>query len=225
MLMIDHLAYQNRWRNVNPLAKFAAYLILLVVIFCVPAKAQITIALLIIPVTLYVAKITPRHYFLWLLLPISFLLLSLIGILLSFGKNDDLMLVSLPLGSFYIGIYESAITVAINVICRSFAALVTTLLFVMSTPFNQLLIIGRRCKVPPLLMEITLLTYRFIFIFFEEMVEIYRIQTLRFGYISLRTGYHSLATLITMLFERVFMRYHQMTITLKIKLYDDQFHL
>lgn len=225
MLTIDHVAYQSRWRNVNPLAKFVAYLILLGIIFSVPAVIQITLALLLMLATVYSAKITVRRYLLWLIIPVSFLSLSMMGILLSFGRNDDMMLASVRLGSFYIGIYESSLSVAIHVVCRSFTALVATLLFVMSTPFNQLIIIGRKCKIPPLFMEITLLTYRFIFIFFEEMLAIYQIQTLRFGYISMRKSYHSLAILITLLFERVFIRYQHMTTTLKIKLYDDQFHL
>ena len=225
MLMIDHLAYQNRWRNINPLTKFFSYLAVLISVFWLPPIVQIVLAFGLILLTIYVAKISLRRYLLWLLLPSSFLLLSLIGILLSFSRNAENMLFSISFGSFYFGVYERSIFIAMTVVCRSFAALIVTGLFVMSTPFNQLITIGKRCKVPLLLLEITLLTYRFIFIFLEEMVMIYRIQTLRFGYRTLKTGYHSLAILVVMLFERVFIRYRQMAIALEMKLYQGQFHV
>ncbi|EPT3153417.1 CbiQ family ECF transporter T component, partial [Yersinia enterocolitica] len=54
---------------------------------------------------------------------------------------------------------------------------------------------------------------------------IHQAQSLRFGYISLRTGYHSLAMLVGMLFTRVMIRYQQMVISLDMKLYQGDFHL
>ena len=42
---------------------------------------------------------------------------------------------------------------------------------------------------------------------------------------NLRTGYRSLAMLVTMLFSRVMMRYQQMSVALNVKLYQGDFHL
>lgn len=78
---------------------------------------------------------------------------------------------------------------------------------------------------PKALLEIILLTYRFIFIFLDEVSAIKRAQTLRFGYISPRTSYRSLGMLITMLLSRVLTRYSQMTIALETKLFKGDFHL
>lgn len=78
---------------------------------------------------------------------------------------------------------------------------------------------------PRLLTEQILLTWRFIFILIEEAAAIHQAQSLRFGYISLRTGYHSLAMLVGMLFTRVMIRYQQMVISLDMKLYQGDFHL
>lgn len=76
-----------------------------------------------------------------------------------------------------------------------------------------------------MLTEQILLTWRFIFILIEEAAAIHQAQSLRFGYISLPTGYRSLAMLVGMLFTRVMIRYQQMVISLDMKLYQGDFHL
>jgi cobalt/nickel transport system permease protein len=83
----------------------------------------------------------------------------------------------------------------------------------------------KRGRVPRLLTEQILLTWRFIFILLDEALAIHRAQTLRFGYRSVPKGYRSLAMLVGLLFTRVMIRYQQMSTTLDIKLYQGDFHL
>ncbi|WP_330675689.1 CbiQ family ECF transporter T component, partial [Paraclostridium sordellii] len=69
------------------------------------------------------------------------------------------------------------------------------------------------------------LTYRFIFIFLEEVKDIYKSQQLKFGYINLNNSYNSTALLIKVLFFRMMKKYEDMSITLDIKLYNGKFHI
>ncbi|MDN6682907.1 MAG: energy-coupling factor ABC transporter transmembrane protein, partial [Enterobacterales bacterium] len=112
-----------------------------------------------------------------------------------------------------------------NTLCRSLAALSATYLFVLTTPFSQWVRLLKRSHLPLVLIEQVLLTYRFIFIFIEEAAAIHRAQSLRFGYVSLRTGYRSLSMLVGMLLARVMERHKQMSIALEVKLYNGDFHL
>ena len=225
MLTIDRLAYQGRWRELNPLVKFSGYIILLITALCSQPVLQAVLAILIAPLTIYVVRVSVKRYLKWLLIPFSFLAVSLIGILLSFSWTGENMLADITVGQLHIGIDAGSLSIVNHTFWRSFSALIVTYLFVLTTPFNQLIIIGRRCKIPHVLMENALLTYRFIFIFLDEAAAIYQIQTLRFGYSSLKNSYSSLGMLITMLFERVITRYRQMTTALDIKLYNGNFHL
>lgn len=186
MLTIDRLAYQSRWWNVNPLAKFVGYSALLIAALCSSPLIQAALIVFIVPATIYIVKVTVKRYVKWLLIPVFFLAVSLIGILLSFSWHGDNMLVSMTVGQLHIGVDAASVAIVNQTFWRSMSALVVTYLFVLTTPFNQLIIIGRRCRVPQLLMENALLTYRFIFIFLEEAAAIYQIQTLRFGYSSLK---------------------------------------
>lgn len=225
MLEIDHYAYQNRWRTVNPLAKGIGFISLLLIAFCSTTLIQVVLLLVLAPITCYNSHIGLKKYCRWLFIPFAFLLVSVIGILLSFAWNKEHMLVSIPIGSIYIGINADSIIVAQNAFFRSLCCLAVTYLFVLSTPFDQLIQIGKKTHLPKVLLEIILLTYRFIFIFLDEVAAIKRAQTLRFGYISMKTSYHSLGMLITMLLTRVLSRYSQMTIALETKLYKGDFHL
>ncbi|WP_434778298.1 cobalt ECF transporter T component CbiQ [Neisseria sp. Ec49-e6-T10] len=225
MLEIDHLAYQNRWRTIDPLIKFGLFITLLLFVLWTTPMVQIVIFCILVPFTCFSARISLKRYGKWLLVPFSFLLVSMLGILLSVSWDGNHMWLKLTMGSVYIGIDAQSRVIAYETFWRSISALVVTFAFVLSTPFDQMIIIGKRCKVPLLLMEITLLTYRFIFIFLDEVGAIYRAQTLRFGYVSLRTSYHSLSMLVAMLLERVIDRYKKMSIALKMKLYDGHFHL
>lgn len=225
MLEIDHYAYQSRWRDVNPLFKAAAFLGLLLLALCSFPFVQIGILLLVMPATCYGTRIGVKKYLKWLTIPFAFLVFGMVGILVSFAWDNTQMLASFRVGSMYVGLNPISLQIAHNTFWRSLSCLSVTYLFVLSTPFDQLIYIGKKMRLPHILLENILLTYRFIFIFIEEVVSIKRAQTLRFGYISLKSSYQSLGMLVTMLLERVLARYAQMTIALQTKLFKGDFHI
>ena len=95
----------------------------------------------------------------------------------------------------------------------------------LTTPFNQLIRLLQMSRLPHVLIEHMLLTYRFIFILIEEASAIRQAQSLRFGYISLRCSYRSMAMLVGLLLQRVIYRYQQMETALDVKLFEGEFHL
>ena len=95
----------------------------------------------------------------------------------------------------------------------------------LTTPFNQLIFVFKKLHLPDVILEISMLMYRFIFIFMEEVADIRKSQELRFGYINLKNGYNSFGLLVNMLFKRMMIRYDEMSIALDMKLYDGTFHI
>ncbi|AYN29813.1 energy-coupling factor ABC transporter transmembrane protein [Buttiauxella sp. 3AFRM03] len=198
MLGIDKLSYQSRWCRVSPLRKFALYLLMMTLAFALPPVGQALWLLMLAALTCWLLRVGPMRYLRWL---------------------------AVPLGSFYIGIDAQGLLVANQTFWRSLAALAATYWLVLNLPFPQLIILLQRLRVPRLLTEQILLTWRFIFILLDEAQAIHRAQSLRFGYRTLPGSYRSLAMLISMLFTRVLLRYQQMSTTLDVKLYQGDFHL
>lgn len=224
MLLIDQFAYQSRWRNRDPRAKFGLYLLLMIVALTSSPMIQCFELLGTGVLTCHLLRISVARYLRWMLVPLVFLLVGLVGILISVSTQSDNMLWHIQLGSLAIGIDKVGLYTAHMTLWRSLATLAATYLFVLTTPFTQMIRLLQMSRLPKVLIEQMLLTYRFIFILLEEAAAIRKAQSLRFGYRNLRTSFQSLAMLIGMLLQRVIYRYQQMEIALEMKLFQGEFY-
>ncbi|HED3139636.1 energy-coupling factor ABC transporter transmembrane protein [Citrobacter farmeri] len=225
MTGLDRLSYQSRWFHVAPERKFLFWLLLMILAFTLPAWGQGIELALIAGLTCWLLRISLRRWCRWMALPFGFLLVGVVTILFSVSRDPQTLLVSFQVGSYWLGVTASGLHTANETFWRSLAALAATFWLVLNLPFPQLILLLKRARVPRLLTEQILLTWRFIFILLDEAMAIHRAQTLRFGYRSLPIGYRSLAMLVGVLFTRVLIRYQQMAATLDIKLYQGDFHL
>ncbi|WP_448885422.1 energy-coupling factor ABC transporter transmembrane protein [Citrobacter telavivensis] len=225
MTGLDRLSYQSRWFHIAPERKFLFWLLLMILAFTLPAWGQGIELALIAGLTCWLLRISLRRWCRWMALPFGFLLVGVVTILFSVSHDPQTLLVSFPVGSYWLGVTASGLHTANETFWRSLAALAATFWLVLNLPFPQLIVLLKRARVPRLLTEQILLTWRFIFILLDEAMAIHRAQTLRFGYRSLPIGYRSLAMLVGVLFTRVLIRYQQMAATLDIKLYQGDFHL
>ncbi|OTA20299.1 cobalamin biosynthesis protein CbiQ [Xenorhabdus beddingii] len=225
MIGIDKLSYQSRWRDKDPRAKFALYLLFMAAAMGFSPIWQAMLVVGLAMLTRYLLRISLLRYLKWLLIPVGFLGVGLIAIVLSASPQEESLLWGFRVGQYWLGIDPQGVKMANQTLWRSLAALSATFWFMMNMPFEQMIKLLKFCRVPHLLIEQILLTWRFIFIFLQEAMAIYHAQSLRFGYSSLRASYRSLAMLISMLFSRVMSRYQQMSIALELKLYQGDFHL
>lgn len=225
MQSLDALSYQSRWRQRDPRAKFALYVLMMVLAMSLPPAGQAALLIIIAAFTCWLLRVSPLRYLKWLLIPFSFLAVGLVAIIISFARQPDVLLWSIQLGKYWVGLDPAGIATANLTFWRSMAALAATFWFMLNMPFEQLIKLMKHGRIPLVLIEQILLTWRFIFIFLEEAAVIYHAQSLRFGYRNLRTGYRSLAMLVTVLFSRVMMRYQQMSVALDVKLYQGNFHI
>lgn len=225
MTGFDRLSYQSRWLQVAPERKFLLWLLLMALAFTLPAWGQALTLALTAALTCWLLRVSFWRWCRWMALPFGFLLVGVLTILFSVSRDPQMLLASLRLGAFSIGISAPGLAVAGETFWRSLAAMAAMLWLVLNLPFPQLIILLKRGRVPRLLTEQILLTWRFIFILLDEAMAIHRAQTLRFGYGSVPQGYRSLAMLVGLLFTRVLLRYQQMSTALDIKLYQGDFHL
>lgn len=226
MLEIDNCAYLNNIKDVNPLIKLGITFIgVIASMLTQNVNIHILIMLFMTALILFIARVDMKLYIKCLKIPIIFLIigigLNLINI--SFENKDYIFNVNI-LG-LYIGTTEFAIKSSVNILLRAMSCIISIYFLILTTPFNQLIIVLKKLHIPHTLIELMILIYRFIFIFIEEAEEIYKSQQLKFGYTNLMTSYNSMSLLIKTLFFRMMRRYEDMSISLDIKLYDGKFHV
>lgn len=226
MLEIDNCAYLNNIKDVNPLIKLGITFIgVIASMLNQNTNIHILIMLFMTALIIFIARVDMKLYIKCLKIPIIFLIigigLNLINI--SFENKDYIFNVNI-LG-LYIGTTEFAVKSSVNILLRAMSCIISIYFLILTTPFNQLIIVLKKLHIPHTLIELMILIYRFIFIFIEEAEEIYKSQQLKFGYTNLRTSYNSMSLLIKTLFFRMMRRYEDMSISLDIKLYDGKFHV
>lgn len=222
---LDTISYQSRWYGVSPVRKFWLWVAMMVLAFALPPIGQACLLAVVAALTCWLLRISFWRWCRWMALSFSFLLLGVVTLLFSVSHEPTALLWSVPVGGVWIGISYDGLVMANATFWRSLAALASTFWLVLNLPFPQLIVLLQRARVPRLMTEQILLTWRFIFILLEEALAIHRAQTLRFGYRRLPQGYKSFAMLVGLLFTRVLMRYRQMATVLDIKLYQGDFHL
>jgi cobalt/nickel transport system permease protein len=182
---LDALAQTNRLRTLPPGQKlaFAAALLLLALVSAPMVQLAISIWLLVWVVAY--AGIPCKAYLSVLLLPLGFALTSLPAIVINAVGSADV-------ASLQAGVLLS----------RSLAASSAMFFLLLTTPFNELIVVLRKLGLPGLVLELMTFTYGFIFSFGAIVDDIARAQRARSGYSNWRCSLQSLGLLIGQLLER-----------------------
>lgn len=226
MLEIDKCAYTNSLINLNPIHKLIiSFIALGISIVTNSIKLHFIIMTFVSIMIIFWAKVDFKLYIKCLKIPIYFLFIGTVLNLISISFENAGFLINIKLFRVYIGISIFSIDNSIHILLRALSCIISIYFLMLTTPFNQLIIILKKMHIPDVLVELMILTYRFIFLFLEEIKDIYKSQQLKFGYNNLKNSYNSTALLIKVLFFRMMKKYEEMSITLDIKLYDGKFHI
>lgn len=227
MLSIDLVANTNRLTKYNAMGKFLLSMaMLLVSIILENTIFNVTISIVFLLVIVFVGKISFKYYLKLLMIPVTFILMSVIAILLTEVSNtaaSDIM-ISTDVFKYQIGVTTYTFELAKSIIFRSLGSISCVYFLVLSTPSNQIIKIFKKMKVPIEFIELYMLCYRFIFLLLDEIRIITTAQELRFGYSSIKISYRSFSTLVGIVFIRTYDRYLSMQISLELKLYDGDFY-
>ena len=198
---IDRYAYANALSKSSPATKlvFAASLLLISVASptpVVPIIVFLTSTILI----LFSAKIPYRFYLKLLWYPVIIIALTCVIIALFFGYQETLTEVNL-LGLRWI-IFKDGINLGTNIFFRVLGGISTQFFLILTTPMTSILLILRKARIPQVLIETSLLIYRYIFVFIEVMETMHIAQELRLGYSGWLKKLRSISLLIGNLFIR-----------------------
>ena len=198
---IDRHAYTNRFAKCSPYTKgFFALSALIISVSSPSVFAPIAIFATSTLLLLGFAKI-PIHLLLDMLMyPAIMLTLSCLFIALFFGYGEPLTQITFPW--FTWTIYKTGITLSITTFLRVTGAISGLFFLVLTTSITDIFISLRRLKVPKVLVEVSLLIYRYIFVFLEVSAKMNTAQTMRLGNTGLRRRIRSIALIAGNLFIR-----------------------
>jgi len=225
---IDSLAYTNRLRYLPPEHKLGFAIALFLLGYLAPTFVKLLIAVWLWVWVVVYARIPAQIYGKLLVLPISFLLLSLPALLIGIGALNHLpnfaadVLYGVPVGSLYVYLSSQGCVQAGMVLGRAITLTSCMYFILLTVPFVEILRILRQVGCPELLSELLLLMYRFIFVIAETATELLAAQQTRFGYGNWRSQMRSLSLLVGHLLRRTLANYRELSLGLASRGYGSE---
>lgn len=232
MLIIDRFAYTNKFCNSNPCFKVTISL-LLILVSIVSSNIFFLCSMIagIVFTTIFGAGIPKQSYAKMIAAPAVYLLISIFTVVFTFGFSDTvytegfIYFKQFYFLNFYMGLAEGAAKNGLILGLKSLSGISAMYFLILTTPCSQQIKVMKKAGLPSVFIELYVLTYRFIAIFFEEVILIHTAQKMRFGYEGYRNSMNSLAVLIKILFVRIMRRFRDMEAILELKHFDGNFYV
>jgi cobalt/nickel transport system permease protein len=198
---IDICAYTNALAKSNPTTKVFFALLTLILSVSLPSSLVPAIVFLTTTVLLLRFAKIPAHFYLSLLVyPTIIVALSCLIITLFFGYGEPLIEIVLPW--FRWTVFKSGVMMGVTTFFRVEGALSCLYFLVLTTSMTDIFITLQRIHIPKILIEMSLLIYRYMFVFMEVAARMYTAQKLRLGYSSWQKRIRSTALIAGNLFIR-----------------------
>jgi cobalt/nickel transport system permease protein len=225
---IDTLAYSNRLRHLPPTQKLWFALIVLLLASISHYPVQIVIFVWMSVWIVVYAGIPRQIYSLMILGVMTFLVTSLPALVFEYAgivspeiRADALWQIDVGSGQIYLSSHGSIR--AIEVLLRSLASTSALFFIVLTIPAIELATTFGKLGCPSILIELSLLVYRFIFLFADTAQKIVTAQISRGGYRNHRLRMNSLNLLVRQLIQRTATRYQQLTLGVKARGFEQEF--
>ncbi|AIS51545.1 cobalt ABC transporter, inner membrane subunit CbiQ [Thermoanaerobacter kivui] len=199
-MLIDSYSYTNRMYNVHPVEKLLFAFLTMILCFKFDAYTNIAVIILMFVVTVFKAKIPAKVYIKLMLIPYSFLIISILTLVINVVEDKSIALVSFNIFGITLGITAKGVSTAIILFFRALAVVSCLYFLALTTPVVDIINVLKKFKFPSLFLELLQLIYRFIFVLIQAADDIYISQDSRLGYATLKNGYRSLGLLISSLF-------------------------
>jgi cobalt/nickel transport system permease protein len=225
MISIDQSAYRSGLRKTDPLIKLVTAL---TVLFTGLLANSYLVSAIIIAVMSWAAVqyggAPLKTYVRLIRLPLSFLLISVITILLQRAEDTRNLVLHIKIFGSYFGFAKTSVWFAAGLLLKAVAAVSCMYFLALTTPMTEFFRALRRLRFPKLAVELMELIYRFIFVLTDTANQIYVAQSSRLGYCGLRAAYKSLGVLVSMLFVRAYKRSDRIYTALDSRGYDGELH-
>jgi cobalt/nickel transport system permease protein len=222
--ILDDYALMSPLRHRNIWLKLAIIFFGLIVgILSTSPITPIFIAICMIFTTIAFGKMPPKLYFKLLLAPMGFAATGVIIIVFFSGSGQDLL--SFKLLGYPLSVKDDGLELALLVLSRSISGMCCLYFLALTTPMIELFAVFKAFRLPDSLIELTMLMYRYIFIFLEIALSITYAQTIRLGYSNIRRSINSMGMLASTLFIRAWEQGDKLFLAMNSRCYDGRLTL
>ncbi|MGB7787541.1 cobalt ECF transporter T component CbiQ [Methanoregula sp.] len=221
---LDYYAQSNALRDVNCYLKLVLGMGAIFICVASPAPlAPLFILLTLSAITLVFAKIPVRVYVELLHIPVLFAFSSVIVILFLNGGGDTIL--TFTVANVPLTITTGSANLASLVLVRTFGGMCGLFFIALTTPMTEIFSVMHKLRVPPVVVDLSMLIYHFIFVFIAQTIAIHNAQTIRQGYTSFKRSLNSMAMLGAMLFIRGWKEAEDLIIAMDSRCYDGKLEL
>ena len=197
---LDSLAQQSTFRPINPGTKLILALGSLILCLISPSPLVPLISGIVLSLVLVgPGRVPPIQYGKLLLGPAFFTIMSVVILLFMLGGGDVIWRFN-PVSWINLTITSGAVSQSLLVLSRVFGCSVSLFFIVLTTPMTDLFNGMKRIGIPIELIDLMMIVYRYIFIIYDQAVEIWHAQVMRLGYSRLGEAVRSFSMLCGTLF-------------------------
>jgi cobalt/nickel transport system permease protein len=193
--LISPLRYRNNWLKLIIVA-FG----LLVGVSSSSPVAPILIALSMSFATVVLGKTPLKLYLKILIAPFGFAVTGAVVILFFFGSGSEIF--SFNVFGYPFIANSEGVNMAALVISRTFGGMCCLFFLAFTTPMVELFAVLKKTRLPESFVELSMLIYRYIFVFLDVAMSIKYAQTIRLGYKDFKSSVYSFSMLVSTLFLR-----------------------
>ncbi len=182
MHLIDCYSYPTRWQARHPVEKAAFAGGLLALSLVLPFAGSVVILLVVSAAALAGARVPWGIYLRALAIPMVFIAVGSLSLLLSVSIGEQ---------GVHVGLAMDQVARASRLLGRAVAAASCLCFLGLTTPALDWLPLLRRCRVPPVIVDIMFIVHRLLFIFVERLAAMHTAHEARLGYASARNTFRS----------------------------------
>jgi cobalt/nickel transport system permease protein len=209
-LTIDTLVYQNALRSVSPFWKFGLGIVLILLSILSHPIVQFAIFIWMMVWTLWYARIPRKPYLILLGTSLLFYLISMPALLIEIEHSIQVSkdsIFSLHIFNWTFYVTKQGFILAYSIFFRSLASISCLLFILFTIPFLEILQVMKRLKMPQIMLELTLVMYRFIFLLVDTAYGMAVAQHARGGHVTFLNKVRDISLIVVHLFQRTMYRY------------------
>jgi cobalt/nickel transport system permease protein len=214
---LDGYAHSNGLKNVNTYFKVIfAILTLIMNLISTSPVIPFMVLLIVTYLVIFKAKIPYKFYLKFFAIPFAFAFITFVFMAIFFGVGVHI----LDLGIFNLAVTSDGFNLGILVFARILGGFSCLAFLALTTPMTELFSILERLKIPSVVVEITMLMYRYIFVFLDEAINMYHSQETRLGYANMKRAYKSMGMLASNLFIKTWVKGEQIYVSMESRCYN-----
>lgn len=211
---MDSYALHSGMAEWSPDIKMMSGILSLMICLLSPrGYTSLFIGVIMVLVTIGVGRIRWSDYMGFLAIPVSFIVLSGIVLLVDVSMDGQ---------GWHLLITEESVRQTLSVSVKAWTGVTCLYMISLSTPMHEIIGVLRRWHVPPIMIELMYLIYRFLFLLSESYQQMKTSAEARLGYSDIRCSYRTFFGICTNLLVIAFQKASRSFDAMEARCYDGE---